>query len=249
MEGGHAMVIARMKFIKGEEVKYISHLDLQRAFQRALRRGEMDIAYSQGFNPHPKISFAMALSVGMTSESEYVDIELNDWYDADELIIKLNDVLPKGLQIKECIISDEKHPSLMSTIRMGLYSIKLYMQNTPNKLEIEKRIKEFLMQKEIKVQRTNKRGNLVEKDIRQLIETIIVERVEKNIIYIELKLATGSQNNVKPELVIEKLADFGDIPLSYDLMKIHRVDLFAQVEGELISPIKLFSQKSGRENM
>jgi radical SAM-linked protein len=249
MGGGHAMVIARMKFIKGEEVKYISHLDLQRAFQRALRRGEIDIAYSQGYNPHPKISFAMALSVGMTSEGEYVDVELKDWYDADELIIKINSVLPKGLQIKECIISDEKHPSLMSTIRMGLYKIKLYMQNTPNKLEIEERINEFLLQKEIKVNRTNKRGILVEKDIRQLIEAIIVAKVEKNNVYIELKIATGSQNNVKPELVIEKLFSFGDIPLLYDSLKIHRVDLFAQVEGELISPIKLFNQKSGRENM
>ena len=92
MEDGLAMIIARIKFSKGEEVKYISHLDLQRAFQRALRRAEIDIAYSKGFNPHPKVSFATALSVGMTSDGEYVDVELNNWQNGKELTKKLNGV-------------------------------------------------------------------------------------------------------------------------------------------------------------
>ena len=89
------MATARMKFSKGEEVKYISHLDLQRTFQRALRRADIQIAYSQGFNPHPKLSFAMALAVGMTSEGEYVDVELAHPIDAKEMKERLNNLYPE----------------------------------------------------------------------------------------------------------------------------------------------------------
>lgn len=67
-----------LKFAKGSDVKYISHLDLQRAFQRAFRRSGLPIKYSQGFNPHAKISFASALAVGVTSSGEYLDVELED---------------------------------------------------------------------------------------------------------------------------------------------------------------------------
>ena len=247
MGGGHAMIIARMKFIKGEQVKYISHLDLQRTFQRALRRAGINITYSQGFNPHPRISFAMALSVGMTSEGEYLDVELNDWYDESELVIKLNDVLPKGLQVIECFLSNEKHPSLMSTIRMGLYRVQINIENPPDPLRMEERISKFLLQEKIQIKRTNKRGKIVEKDIRSLIYVVALEKVEENSIFIKLKLATGSQNNVKPELVVDQLIHFNGIPLYLDLMKIHRVDLFAQVEGEYISPMQLFNKNRGEK--
>src|SRR5690554_6105622 len=129
MEDGLAMIIARIKFSKGEEVKYISHLDLQRAFQRDLRRAEIDIAYSKGFNPHPKVSFATALSVGMTSDDEYVDVELNNWQNGKELTKKLNGVLAKGIKILDCVVSDERQPSLMSTIKMGLYQISIHTKD------------------------------------------------------------------------------------------------------------------------
>lgn len=240
MEGGLAMTVARIKFTKGEPVKYISHLDLQRAFQRALRRAEIDISYSQGFNPHPKLSFAMALSVGMTSEGEYLDIEMDSSYEGQELIKKLNQVLPKGFEVTQCALSDKKHPSLMSTIRMGLYQVVLHTANPPSPSEIQVRIETFLLQKEIQIQRTNKRGKTVEKNIRPLIYRIALEKIEGKNIYMTLELATGSQGNLKAEIAVNQLACFGDIALDYDSIKVHRVDLFAQAEGKFISPIQLF---------
>ena len=65
-----------VKYTKGEKVKYISHLDFMRLVQRALRRAEIPVAYSKGFNPHPRLSFASALAVGTTSDGEYLDIIL-----------------------------------------------------------------------------------------------------------------------------------------------------------------------------
>lgn len=66
----------RIKYIKGEQVKYISHLDILRTLNRVLKRAELPVAYSQGYNPHPLVSFGLPLSVGVTSEAEYADIDL-----------------------------------------------------------------------------------------------------------------------------------------------------------------------------
>ncbi|HHT50143.1 MAG TPA: DUF2344 domain-containing protein [Eubacteriaceae bacterium] len=243
------MIIARIKFSKGEEVKYISHLDLQRAFQRALRRAEIDIAYSKGFNPHPKVSFATALSVGMTSDGEYVDVELNNWQNGKELTKKLNGVLAKGIKILDCVVSDERQPSLMSTIKMGLYQISIHTKDKKYTLGINSRIKEFLSQDKIIEERINKRGKKTKRDIKPLIKSIILLNIEDNIISLEMQLATGSQNNVKPEIVIKKLVNNEETPIIYDFLKIHRVELFTEMNGKYISPIDLFSEKPGRENM
>lgn len=233
MEGGHAMWTARMKFSKGEQVKYISHLDLQRAFQRALRRADIDMAYSQGFNPHPKISFAMALAVGMTSLEEYVDIELNQWVLPEELIKRLNKSLPTGLEILQCKITKDSLPSLMSTIEKSIYEIKIYNNKPISKREIEDKINALLGREEIMIERVNKRGKKSQKNIRPLIDYIKVDTIEEKEISFKMMLSTGSQNNLKPEIVIDNLLDISD-----ETIKIHRISLLAGRDQELISPLE-----------
>lgn len=240
MGGGHAMVVARMKFAKGGQVRYISHLDLQRTFQRALRRGEIDITYSQGFNPHPKISFAMALAVGMTSEGEYADVELNKLMDPHKLMTKLNTTLPKGLKILDCRISDKKHPSLMSVIQKGIYRIEIYTNHKYEEKDIQKRIEEFLQQKEIKVEKINKKGKIKERDIRPLIDKIQLEKIEGQCISLTMQLAAGSQANLKAEVLVEKFLNHDGNLLSYDFIKIHRIQLLAIGKEGFVSPIELF---------
>lgn len=89
----------RVKFDRGEEVRYISHLDLMKVFERALRRSRLPIAYSQGFNPHPQMVFGLPLSVGVTSSSEYADFELSEDVAPDEFAGRLNAQLTEGLRI------------------------------------------------------------------------------------------------------------------------------------------------------
>ena len=91
----------RVKYRKGEEVKFISHRDLMRAFQRALRRAGLPVAYSQGFNPHMKISWGNALKVGAVSDSEFAEIQFDGWVKPNELKEVLNHHLPGGLEILE----------------------------------------------------------------------------------------------------------------------------------------------------
>jgi radical SAM-linked protein len=89
---------------KGEEVKYIGHRDLMRTFQRAIRRADLPVAYSQGFNPHMKISWGNALKVGATSDQEEAVLELAQWVKPDEVKTRLNSVLPKGLAILDSFL-------------------------------------------------------------------------------------------------------------------------------------------------
>lgn len=94
----------RVKYTKGEEIKFISHRDLMRLFQRAVRRAEIPIAYSQGFNPHMKISWGNALKVGQTSGGEYAELQVEGWTRPQELMSKLNGQLPKGIEILEAYL-------------------------------------------------------------------------------------------------------------------------------------------------
>jgi len=98
--------VQRIKIIykKGEEVKYISHRDLMRAFQRAIRRADLPISYSQGFNPHMKVSWGQALKVGAASEAEEAILQLESWLKPEEVKLRLNKELPKGLAISDAFL-------------------------------------------------------------------------------------------------------------------------------------------------
>lgn len=89
----------QLKYTKGEAVKFIGHRDLMRAFQRAIRRAALPITYSQGYNPHMKISWGNALKVGATSAGETAIIQLDGWVRPDDVKARLNQTLPRGLEI------------------------------------------------------------------------------------------------------------------------------------------------------
>lgn len=91
----------RIRYRKGEEIKFIGHRDLMRVFQRAIRRANLPIAYSQGFNPHMRISWGNALKLGVTSDNEFATLQLEGWVRPPELMARLNQQLPQGLEILE----------------------------------------------------------------------------------------------------------------------------------------------------
>jgi len=98
------MYRVRIKYRKGEEIKFLSHRDLMRAIERAIRRAGLPIAYSQGFNPHMKISWGRALKVGQTSEDEFAVLQFEKFVKPREVLEKLNQTLPRGLEILEAYL-------------------------------------------------------------------------------------------------------------------------------------------------
>jgi radical SAM-linked protein len=143
------MAIMRSRFYKKDEMVFVSHLDLIRIFERAIRRANIPVAYTQGFNPHPIMAFATALGVGVASEGEYIDIQLTDNMNGELFMDKLNDVLPEGLKIIESRIIADKAKSLMSIICSSTYLVKLKAKELLNEADIKQCIENLLDREEI----------------------------------------------------------------------------------------------------
>ena len=199
------MYIIRVKYKKKEEVKYVGHLDTMRTFMRCLKRTIIPLEYSKGFNPRIKISFALPLGVGVTSDSEYFDLELTDKMNIDMFIGELNSVLPKGFKVVSAFYLEDTKKSLMSLVKEAVYEIKIRDEIDFNK------INDLFIQDEILLDKTSKSGKNTEK-----------VDIKKNIIDFEIKqnvcvfhVTAGSVNNVNPnslveaiDLYVKKIEDF-----------------------------------------
>lgn len=124
----------RLKFKRGQEVKFISHLDLIRLWQRALHRTDIRLAYSEGFSPHPRISLAAPLPLGVTSEAELMDISITKLVSPHFFIAAVSQQLPAGIEILQTYQIALNQPSLQSQVRYAEYRVEI---------EIEKELKEI----------------------------------------------------------------------------------------------------------
>lgn len=129
-------IIAR--FEKTESVRFVSHLDIQRLFQRAFRRAQIPLAYSQGFNPHPILAFATALSVGYTSSAEWLDVKLEADMDKEEFARRVNDTLPEGFRILEVCDVDDRFPTLSAIMVAADYTLQIFDPPADLEARIEK---------------------------------------------------------------------------------------------------------------
>jgi Uncharacterized protein conserved in bacteria (DUF2344). len=113
----------RAKYIKDKEVRFISHLDIVRALERAFRRADIPFVLTEGFNPKPKINFSPPLSLGYISKAEYFDLDVGDDMIPEEFIYRMNNVLPQGIMVIKAISIDEKSKSLNSIIKSSEYNV------------------------------------------------------------------------------------------------------------------------------
>ena len=204
----------RIKFAKFGCMKFIGHLDIMRCFQKAIRRAGIDIAYSEGFSPHQIMSFAAPLGVGLESEGEYLDIQVNACSSSRQMAADLNRVMPEGIEVGSVRKLSENSKNAMSIVAAADYQIKFY-DGCPEGFQ------DFMNQTEISVlKKTKKSESLL--DIKPLIYEF---RADDTGIF--LKLATGSVHNLKPELVMETF--FSWLGKEWDpfLCQIRRMELYA----------------------
>jgi len=180
----------RIKYGKNAKGRFLSHLDLMRAWERTLRRAHIPIAFSQGFNPHPKLSFGSALAVGVTSSGEYMDIELKKSCSIKEIKSKLEKYLPTGLEVYEIVEIDNKASSLMATINRARYIVQASLHQPISQEELDKFLARFLEQSNIIIVRETKKGKK-EKDIKEGIFTLKGKILDNTKIQFELLVETG----------------------------------------------------------
>lgn len=211
----------RLKFTKLGLMKYIGHLDLMRTFQKIFRQANIPIAYSEGFNPHQIFSIAAPLSVGITSESEYLDLKLVHNMNLSLMIEQINACCPNGLKIEEAIELDEKEPAAMACVSAAEYQIiqKKYLVTS-------ERVSKFISQAQIMVQKKTKKGRLNDVDIKPGILNFIVEDE-----IIQITLATGSVFNIKPDTVLNAYCSFFQEEFLFFDYQIHRKSLYRGKEN------------------
>ena len=189
----------RLCFEKTGPIRFISHLDLTRAFHRAFARAQIPFKYSEGFSPHPKFAFALPLSVGTESLMEYADFSLKAGSDftPEELKEKLQAQMPAGIKILSVGEQKEK----FSSIAFARYLIFLPKADPEKIPEYEK-----ALSGQITVQKKNKKGKLVEKDISSGISSLSFLEKDGGV-EIRATLSASGENYLKPELVLSALQE------------------------------------------
>jgi len=188
----------RITFAKGEEIEYISHLDLMRLWERVLRRAGVPLAYSHGFNPRPKITVAAALPVGFTSQGEVMDIVLERHISPYNFAKGLASHLPPGLEMLSVEEVYPKLPSLQSQVCSAEYRVTVSWDGAQE--ELDEKLRQLLSAKQVLRQRRGK-----DYDLRPLIEDLWIEGKEANGWVLGMRLQVGEQGTGRPDEVLEAL--------------------------------------------
>lgn len=230
----------RSRFYKKDDLVFISHLDLVRVFERALRRAGIPVSYTQGFNPHPIMAFATALGIGVASEGEYIDIQIDKRIDTLEFIDKINSVLPQGLKILQAAYVASSEDSLMSQIKRSTYLVRVKASRNILQEELKEKLSYFLGQTEVfeakekKKKNKNNKATHQETNIRDSIFELNVLSSFEDELIIKMNLAAGSEKNLKPEVVVRKIAEYTELPLNLESVRVHRLELLKEHNGDFV---------------
>lgn len=221
---------ARIKFRKNGVMKFIGHLDIMRYFQKAIRRAEIPIAFTSGYSPHMIMSFANPLGVGLTSDGEYFDIELTESIASKEAVRRLNEQMVDGMEIVSFVqIPDDKKSKGMSIVAGADYLSSVKNGRLPE--DLAEKLEAFYAQNEICVVKKTKKSEK-EVDIRPMIY-----KLECRDGKIYMRVAAGSVQNLKPELVTEAFVRYLGMDAEEVTFTHHRLETFAKsenTEGQMI---------------
>lgn len=217
---------AMIRFGKQPRLRFISHLDLQRFFQRALNRTGLPIAWTQGFNPHPILSFGSALALGWTSEYEILDVKLSAPMGRRRTEDAMRAALPVDLPVLEVRMVDDRHPAPMAMVRASDYEITLSGETAAATLAAAE---EFLRRESVMAVRKTKSGER-EVDIRPM--ALLLER-EGDVLSARLMLT--EKDTLKPDLLVRALAEIAGVEVPE--MRIHRRCLLGEDESGALKPL------------
>ncbi len=190
----------RVKFSKHGELRFIGHLDVMRYFQKAIRRAGIDIAYSAGFSPHQIMSFAAPLGLGLESNGEYMDIEVNSLTSAREFVNALNAQMVDGIQILEAKLLPDNAKNAMASVAAARYTIA-FRKGYESHFLTNTVIADFFGQSEIIVTKQTKKGETTF-DMKPFLFTCSFDDTLNTI---TLVVDASSAGNIKPSLVIKTL--------------------------------------------
>ncbi len=228
-------MIIRAKYTKTGTMVYLSHLDLVRLFERAFRRISLPMAFTQGYNQHPIISFAAPLSLGVSSTAEYLEVVLSEAMDPNDFINEMNETLPAEIQIREAVLkTDKQNKSLMHEVALLDYSITLTAENI-TAAELKQSLADFLDRDTIIIEKKakpskgrNRSGPKKTKqiDLKTFIHQMSLSSNRDNHFEIRLKIRVFDHGTVKPSLVMKEWLLHTEVPVHPDDLEIERTEIY-----------------------
>lgn len=223
---------AIIQFGKTGRLRYISHLDLQRFMQRALRRTGLPVAYSQGFNPHALLSFASALGMGVSSEAELLEVRFAEELEAEAILAAMRAALPPEMPVCRARTVEDRFPSLMATVYCADYRMTL---RGPGAREIAAQVPEYLAREEFSAIRKTKSGEKTV-NIRPSTLALSVEEGEEETVLLS-RLTLTPEDTLKPDVLLGALAQMGGVSLDELDARIHRTLLSGRTKAGRIVPL------------
>ena len=213
-------------FEKGERIRHIGHLDIQRSVQRGLRRSGLPVAYSNGFNPHILVTFASALSTGACGKREIMDVTMAEEVGEAEFLERMNKAMPPEMKLSEARAVDRKHPSLPPLLRAARYDLIIREERYAGKLT--EAIPKMMAQETIPAMRKTKTA-LKECDIRPLIYSL---KGDGNHLYTTLALT--ERESCKPGMLMEALCREAGIEDEVRVLVVREALLGEDEQGMLV---------------
>lgn len=223
-----------VKFTKEENIKFISHLDVLKTIQKNIRRAELPIEYSQGFNPHMTTSIAQPLSVGVYSSGEYLDMVLVNEMNEEEIIERLNATAPGGIKYISALAipykeGEKKVPQAMAMIDGARYTIKVKYSDV---LNLEKEIEKLLEKDEWNIVKKTKKGEK-ETNIKPMIKEFKYW-IKDNVLVMNTLISTGSREHLSAELLVKYIQENTSNPLIDSFVDVKREEMYFYKNNKLV---------------
>jgi len=228
----------RLALNKGPELRFLSHLDYAQAVERMILRAGIKTAYSEGFNPHMKISFSSALALGITASAEYLDVDiLEDDATVEDIIERLNKMAPRGLEVKagKEIIGPVK--KMMAICNYAIYNVTGPINERAENTDWEALLKPFNEATTISYEKvTPKKTRII--DIKHFVKEPLTATVNDGMVTITMGIGIYPEGTMKPGELWQFGIDTYGWPLSEDY-EIHREAILVETENGRYTPLEI----------
>lgn len=215
----------RIKFRKFGPIRYIGHLDVMRFFQKAIRRAGIDVTYTSGFSPHQVMSFAAPLGVGLTSNGEYMDIEVNSMESCQDILERINRASVPGIEVTSVKVLPEGAGNAMASVAAASYTVSFREGREPD-ADIASLLPNFLKKEHIVITKETKKGTR-DVDLRPAIYDLTWDQGNFSML-----VDASSAGNVKPIQVIEALLAESGESLQENALLVTREDVYTNIGTE-----------------
>ncbi len=232
------MAKVRLEITKGDEIRYLAHLDYVRVMERALRRSKLPVAYSEWFNPHMKVAYASALSVGVASYAEYVDMEFAGEVSLDDVKERLAPQLPVGILLNRLKFIGDRTPALMAVVNMAIYKLTVPLNMDAGESQVAESLELFNSALHVAYVRESPKGRR-EIDLKGLMDAPVTAIMRGHTIELHMVIRITKSGSVKASEVLEALVNSFGLPVHRESARIDRTGLYIVDNQQRLTPLEV----------